>query len=109
MSTVTETPDLRVIERTSFERPVLCERADDIERDLRTNAFLADAAILQADVLYPADTQPFVAYRRPGNELELLYSIQVRSMVHEAHRLRRKERIELGMTAPSRVRAFGVA
>jgi hypothetical protein len=77
MSAVPEIPNLRVIERTSFKRPVLCERADDIERDLRTNAFLADAAVFKADVLNPANPQSFVAHRCSGDEIELLNSTAV--------------------------------
>jgi hypothetical protein len=63
MSAVPETPDLRVIQGTTFKRAVLCERADNVQRDLRANAFLTNAAVFEADILNPANAKPFVAHR----------------------------------------------
>jgi hypothetical protein len=85
VGSVTELSNLRVIQLLFPKGLVFRKSANDIECNLRSNAFFALAAVAQTNVLNPADPEPFVALGIQGDQLELLNSIDLGSVVHDGH------------------------
>jgi hypothetical protein len=109
VGSVTELSNLGVIQLSFLKGFVFRKCANDIECDLRSNAFFTAAAVAEADVLNPADPQPFVAYWRLSDELKLLNAIDLGTVVHDVHRLRRKQGIQIRVSSPAWVSAFFIA